>query len=55
MSPMTKQMGEPTVAPAQPTEPESRMARKPNLATAASLVFGTLLIGIVLASAVLSG
>ena len=55
MSPLTKQLGEPTVAPTQPTEPEPRMERKPNLATAASLVIGALLIGIVLASTVLTG
>ena len=55
MSPIAKQMGEPTVAPSQSTEPEPRMVPKPNPATAAILVLGTLLIGIVLASAVLSG
>ena len=55
MSPMTKQMGQPSVPPPELVDPEPHVPLKSNLATAASWALGVLLIVIVVASTMLSG
>ena len=55
MSPITKQMGEPTLPPAELVDPEPQGLPTSNLATAASWALSVLLILIVVGGTMLSG
>lgn len=50
-----KELGQPTASSEETQDLKRAAGRKPNLAVVASWIFGTLLVVIVLASAVLSG